>query len=92
MMLGSKIFEGVTSLDNARIRKATGQKLTDESGAVHPRVRVQPGTYAQTPTTLVIYVQGLHWVKGVLHARYCMGGAAHSIPVPDLTPTPRPEW
>lgn len=80
----------VVSLDNARIRKAKGQKLVDTAGAVDPRTRIKPATYAKTPTNLVIYVREIGWVKGVLHARYIMGGAYHSIPVTDLTPAPLP--
>lgn len=82
-----RVLDNVTNLDNARLRKQLGLPLTDESGPRHPRVRIRPGMHVTTPTGLIIYVREVGWVEGELHARYCMGGANHSVPVRDLIPS-----
>lgn len=88
----SEVLPNVTILANARIRKATGQPLTDPGGIVDPSSLIQIGTYAATPTGLIVYVRDLRFVEGKLRAFYMMGGAQHSELVINLTPAKRREW
>lgn len=92
MMHISEVLPNVTILANARIRKATGQKLTDPAGIVDPTTLIRIGSYANTPSGLLVYVQDLRFVEGELRAFFMVAGSRHSELVSNLTPAKRQEW
>lgn len=90
----SEVLPNVVSLDNARIRKATGQPLTDppdgSRGTMAHRSRVTVGSFVTTATGLIVRVQKIFWLEGKLRAHFIVAGCIHSELVDNLTPTQSP--
>lgn len=77
----------IVNLDNARIRKATGQKLIDPKGIVAPESMIQARTWAQTPTGLIVYIRDVRFIEGKRRAFFMVNGIQQSELVANLTPT-----
>lgn len=77
----------VISLDNARIRKRTGQPLTDPNGIVAPESLIRVGAHAHTATGLIVFIRDIKFVEGVRSAFYVVNGIQYCEAVASMTPT-----